>query len=164
MLRHWLCVEDVQPFQTQSWGQKRLIAVYRTALDHGHIQRLQGQSLARSFATTVAGLWVRTKSFPAHTKVRAWNWRTSSDKNMNDMNVAMHNFGSFHCADCAGQDQYHSDDSSGTPLVRETRAPDRVQEHPLAEGFLYGFLCFSTLVMGLKLGSWGLFFFNLLVL
>ena len=31
-------------------------------------------------------------------------------KNMNDMSVAMHNFWSFHCADCAGQDQYHSDD------------------------------------------------------
>ena len=44
--------EDANLSKTQSWGQKKLIAAYRTALDDGRIQRLQGQSLARSFATT----------------------------------------------------------------------------------------------------------------
>ena len=70
-----LTVEDVQPFQTQSWSQKSIcsghstfsrpetlvsfrrassplaIAVYRSALDHGRIQRLQGRSFRRSLAT-----------------------------------------------------------------------------------------------------------------
>ena len=32
----------------------------------------------------------------------------------------------------------------------ETSAPDRVHEHPLAEGFLYGLLCSTALIVGLK--------------
>ena len=35
------------------------------------------------------------------------------------------------------------------PQIGKTSAPDRVHQHPLAEGFLYGVLCGAALIVGL---------------
>ena len=44
----------------------------------------------------------------------------------------------------------NSEEVAELPPICKAGAPDRVHEHPLAEGFLYGFLCGAALIVGLK--------------